>query len=145
MKQYSVHALSKEHLDKYWNQIKEYLHSGLLMCEGELNIDQLRLLAVQGRVFIVVGISLETNNLVGALALEMVNYPNYRAANIISYGGHNLFASEEDFAGLKQELAKAGISQLQGWCKPAQARLFKHKYGFKTPYEMIRVSLTEEN
>lgn len=145
MREYSLHALSKEHLDKYWGQVKEYLHSGLLMCEGELNVDQLRLLSVQGLITIIVIVSLETNNVVGALALETVNYPNYKAANIVSYGGHNLFASEEDFNGLKQELAKAGVSQLQGWCKPAQARLFKHKYGFNTPYEMIRVSLTEEN
>lgn len=145
MREYSLHALSKEHLDKYWGQVKEYLHRGLLMCEGELNVDQLRLLCVQGLANVIIIVSLETSNVVGALALEIVNYPNYKVANIISYGGHNLFASEEDFNGLKQELGKAGISKLQGWCKPAQARLFKHKYGFTTPYEMIRVSLIEEN
>jgi len=145
MVKYSVHIVSKNYLDKYWNQVEEYLHSGLLMCEGELDVKQLRLLCIQGLANLVIILDLETSNIVGALAIEFVNYPNFRAANIISYGGYNLLASEEDFNKLKIELAKAGVSQLQGWCKPAQARLFKHKYGFKTPYEMIRVSLTEEN
>lgn len=145
MVKYSAHLLAKTHLDKYWNQIEGYLHSGLLMCEGELDVAQLRLLCTQGLATVILIMNLDTSNIVGALAIEFVNYPNFRAANIISYGGYNLLASEEDFNKLKIELAKAGVSQLQGWCKPAQARLFKHKYGFKTPYEMIRVSLTEEN
>lgn len=145
MVKYSAHIVSKNYLDRYWNQIEEYLHSGLLVCEGELDVKQLRLLCVQGAAHVVVIVDLETSNIIGALAFEFAVFPNYRAANIISYGGHNLFASEEDFSQLKKELAKTGVTKLQGWCKPAQARLFKSKYGFTTPYEMIRVSLIEEN
>ena len=115
------------------------------MCEGELNIHHLRLMVVQGILSVLVIQDLETDNIKGAMAIEILKYPGFRAANIVSYGGYNLFAGTEDFEYLKSELRRAGISQLQGWCKPAQARLFKSKYGFKTPYEMIRVSLTEEN
>lgn len=143
MSNYTISSISKEHLDKFWSQISPLLHAGLLMCEGELDINQLRLLCVQGSVNIIVAVDNDTGYIKGALALELVRYPNFRAANIISYGGYDLFADLEDFNSLKMELKRAGISQLQGWCKPAQARLFKSKYGFSTPYEMIRVSLGE--
>lgn len=145
MSNITINLLSKEHLDRFWNQVEPLLHSGLLMCEGELNVHQLRMFIIQGISHLIVGTDNDTGNIKGALAFEIVNYPNIRVANIISYGGYNLFASKEDFDVVKQSLKKAGISSLQGWCKPAQARLFKSKYGFKTPYEMIRLSLTEEN
>lgn len=145
MSKYSINAVSKELVDKYWKEVSPLLEKGLLMCEGELDISQLKLLIKQGAVFLVVAIAVEDDSIKGAMALEVVNYPNFRATNIVSYGGVDLFASQEDFDKLKRELKKAGFSQIQGWCKPAQARLFKSRYGFSTPYEMIRISLTEEN
>lgn len=145
MRKYTAHVVSKEHTDKFWNVASPFLHEGLLMCEGELNIHHLRMMVANGQIILLLIQDLETDNIKGAMAIEIMNYPGFRAANILSYGGYNLFADIDDFDYLKSELKKAGISQLQGWCKPAQARLFKSKYGFKTPYEMIRVSLTEEN
>lgn len=145
MSKYKPHFLSKEHLDKYWNIVGPFLQAGLFMCEGELDISQLRLLCTQGLVHVILIEDIEDNQIRGAIAIELVNYPNYRVANIVSYGGYYLFASEEDFTVLKTELKKAGISKIQGWCKPAQARLFKSRLGFSTPYEMVRISLEEED
>lgn len=133
----TISFISKEHIDKYWPQVKGLLDKGLFYCEDELNIDQLRYMAVQGVVHIVVAIDDDTASLVGALALQITQYPNLRAATIISYGGYDLFADEEDFAVLKTGLEKGGVSRIEGWCRPAQARLFKSKFGFETPYQMI--------
>jgi hypothetical protein len=141
MRKYVAHFLSKEQLDTYWSLAEPFLYAGLLVSEGELDIKQLRLLAILGKVQILLIMDME-DMVRGAMATEIVSYPNFKALNIVSYGGYNLFASEEDFNYLKDELRKAGFSQLQGWCKPAQARLFKSRYGFSTPYEMIRMSLT---
>jgi hypothetical protein len=141
MRNYRAHFLAREQLDRYWNQAEPFLKAGLLVSEGEMNVKQLRLLALQGSAQILLIMDFE-DMVRGAIATEIVNYPNYKAINIVSYGGYNLFASEEDFNYLKDELRKAGFSQIQGWCKPAQARLFKSRYGFNTPYEMIRMSLT---
>lgn len=138
-----INLIQKEHLDMFWNQISPLLEKGLMYCQDELNIDQLRLLAVQGSIKIAVGLN-DQDQIVGAIALEVVNYPNYRCANVVSYGGEDLFASEQDFDVIKRYLKTIGISFIQGWCRPAQARLFKSRYGFSTPYEMIRLSLKEE-
>lgn len=115
MSSITVNIVSKEHLDKFWSQVEPFLDSGLLMCEGELNVSQLRMFIVQGAAHLIVGTDNDTGNIKGALAFEIVNYPNMRVANIISYGGYNLFASEEDFDVVKQNLRRAGISSLQGW------------------------------
>lgn len=140
MRKYTAHFLSREQLDKFWNLVEPFLKLGLLSSEGELDVKQLRLLAVQGSVQILVIMDFE-GIVKGSIATEIVNYPNYKALNIVSYGGYDLFASEEDFEYLKDELRKAGFTKVQGWCKPAQARLFKSRYGFSTPYEMIRITL----
>lgn len=136
----TISYLSKEHLDKFWVQLKPLLEAGLMCSEGELDISQLRLLIVGGVVHIVVATD-TPDNIVGALAFEIVTFPNYRAANIISYGGHNLFADARDMRYFTDILKKAGISKLQAWCKPAQARLFKSSFGFTAPYEMIRLDI----
>jgi len=141
MRKYNAHFLSRQQLDKFWGLAEPFLNAGLLMAEGEMDVKQMRLLALQGSIQIL--LIMDQEDMVrGAIATEIVNYPNYKAVNIVSYGGYNLFASEEDFNYLKDELLRAGFSQIQGWCKPAQARLFKSRYGFTTPYEMIRMSLT---
>ena len=140
MRKYTAHFLSREQLDKFWNLAEPFLKQGLIPSEGELDVKQLRLLAVQGQVQILIIMDFD-NIVVGSIATEIVNYPNYKALNIVSYGGYDLFASEEDFEYLKDELRKAGFTKVQGWCKPAQARLFKSRYGFSTPYEMVRITL----
>lgn len=141
MRKYTAHFLARQHLDKFWDLAEPFLKAGLMMAEGELDVKQMRLLALQGNIQVL--LIMDQEDVVrGAIATEIANYPNYKAVNIVSYGGYNLFASEEDFNYLKDELRKAGFSQIQGWCKPAQARLFKSRYGFSTPYEMIRMSLT---
>ena len=138
-----INLIQKEHLDMFWNDVAPLLEKGLLCCEGELDISQLRLLAVQGSIKIAVGLD-DSDKIIGAIALEVVAHPNYRCANVVSYGGEDLFATEKDFAVIKGYLKTIGISFIQGWCRPAQARLFKSRYGFSTPYEMIRLSLKEE-
>ena len=136
-----IHSLSKEHLDKFWFQIEPLLDMGLLYSENEMNVHQLRMMVVQGLAHIVVGIDEETDRIVGALCFQITQYPNIRAANIISYGGYDLFATEKDFNEVVAGLRKAGVSRIEGWCKPAQARLFKSKYGFETPYQMITLQI----
>jgi hypothetical protein len=134
----SLSYIPRNYLDKFWDQIKDLLASGLQLCEGELDINQLRLLITQGHATVIVATSIETDEIVGALAFEVVNYPNYRCANVISIGGHNLFSDEHDMEQFKSILKKAGISKIQGWCSPAIARMWKSKFNFTTPYTMVR-------
>lgn len=139
----TLHYLSKEHLDEYWDQIKDYLASGLFYSEGELSVDQLRLLIVQGAAHVIVFLDVEDNNVVGAFSFEIKQYPNKRSANIISIGGDNLFVDKNDLIHLREELRKGGIKTIEGWCKPAQVRWAKQALGAETPYQMIRINLED--
>ena len=133
-------TLPKELLDQWWPQVENLLAKGLLACEGELDISQLRLLIVQGQVQVVLFLD-EEDLLVGALGFEIVAYPNYRVANIVSFGGEGLLAGEGELEQFKTGLRRWGVSKIQGWCRPAQARLFQKQFGATTPYQMIRIEL----
>jgi len=136
----SIFYLTKEHLDKYWNQLEPLLDAGIMTSEGEINIHQLRLLIVQGLVHVIVATH-NPDEIIGAVAFELINYPNFRAANIISLGGDNLFLDEKDIKNFAEILKKGGVSRIQGWCKPAQARLLSSKLGFKLPYQMVSMDI----
>jgi len=139
----SIHYLSREHLDKYWPVLKPLLEKGILLCQDEITIDQLRLLIVQGQTHVIVAVDNDTGGIIGALAFEITPYPNCRAMNIISLGGDNLFADEYDMEVLKGILKQNGISKIQGWCYPAQARLFSSKLGFTKTYQMVSLDIGE--
>jgi hypothetical protein len=136
-------SLAKEHLDKYWPEIKEYIQSGLMLTQNEVTIDQLRLLCSQGHAHIVLFQCEETYDLKGALVFEVISYPQYRVANVISIGGDKMYLDEHEMDQFKVALKKGGISKIQGWCSPAVARLWQKQYKATIPYQMIRIELGE--
>lgn len=127
-------------LDSYWPTIAPLLHAGLLYAEDEITIEQIRLLIVHGKAYIIVALD-DEDKIVGACAMELVLYPNYRAANIIAIGGNGLFVDENDFTQLAILLKQAGCSKVQGLCPPSVTRLWKSKLGFTTPYTLVRKDL----
>jgi len=135
-----IQYLSKEHLDQHWDSISNFLEKGLFYSEGEMDVAQLRMLIVQGSAHVILIIDDEDNTR-GALAFQLVAYPNIRTAQIISYGGYNLFADKDLLESLLVGIRKTGATRLDGLCKPAQTRLFRMKYGFETPYQVITLKV----
>lgn len=137
----NVQYLTKEHLDKYWEDIKPLLEKGLLASQHEINIEQVRLLIVQGAFHTVIGLDKETYEIVGCLVFEIINFPNYRVANIVSIGGNKMLVSEDDFVQFTYGLKKLGVSKIQGMCTPVLARLWKRKLKATIPYHIVRLDL----
>lgn len=133
--------LPKDKLDLHWESMKPFLASGLLSTEGELTIDQVRLLLVQGYLYSVVAVDMDTDLVVGALAFEIINYPQYRVANVVSVGGDQLLIAETEMAQFQVSLKQLGCTKIQGWCSPAIARLWKQQFNARIPYQMIRIDI----
>lgn len=135
---YSVVRLNAQFLDREWGAVSGFLEDGLLCAEGELTIDQLRMLCAHGRadVFVV----LRDGQPVGALAVETVAYPNYRAANVISAGGRGIY-NKTCWPLFMQWLRDLGYSKVQGYCPPGVARLLRRIDGFRTSYELVRADI----
>lgn len=134
----TIQRLNRQFLDQEWPHVSGYLEDGLLCSEGELSIDQLRLLCAQGHadVFVV----LADGKLTGALAIECVSYPNYRAANVTAAGGRGIY-NASFWLLLRDWLKGMGYSKVQGYCPPGVARLLRRIDGFRTSYELVRCDL----
>lgn len=125
-------------LDTVWPEVAPMLNAALSKGEGELDLSQLRLLitARQAELVLVV----EDGALVGAIAIEFMQYPNYRVANFIATGGRRLFARAGDVDQLKAWLKERGATKIQGYCPPAVARLWC-RLGFHVAYQVVRCDI----
>lgn len=110
------------------------LRKALECGDGELTIDQLRLLIVQGNAHLLVA---HREKPVGAAVIEFKNYPNFRAANVIAIGGMKMFADASAFESLVRFAKIGGASKIEGYCPIAVARLWK-KFNFREAYSFVR-------
>lgn len=133
-----IQQLNRQFLDQEWPKVSGYLKEGLLCSEGELDVDQLRLLCSQGRAEVFV--ALRSGEIIGACAVETIQYPNFKAANVISAGGRGVY-NPSFWAEFKGWLKSMGYSKVQGYCPPAVARLIRRIDGFRTSYELVRSDL----
>ncbi|OMG85392.1 hypothetical protein [Achromobacter xylosoxidans] len=125
-------------LDRVWPDVAPLLSAALEKGEGELDLSQLRMLITARQADLV--LVHEGDSLVGALAIEFIQYPNYRVASFIATGGRRLFAREGDVAQLKMWLKDRGASKIQGYCPPSVARLWG-RLGFHVAYQVVRCDL----
>lgn len=125
-------------LDTVWPEVSQLLGAALEKGEGELDLSQLRMLIAARQADLV--LVLDGNALVGAIAIEFIQYPNYRVANFIATGGRRLFARESDVSELKAWLKERGASKIQGYCPPAVARLWC-RLGFHVAYQVVRCDI----
>lgn len=131
------------YLDQEWPKFVEYLQLGLLYCEEETTIDQLRMEIAKGAITVLVAV--DDGEITGACAIEPLQYPNFRAAHIVSAGaarGASLF-TEEYYPLLVGWCKKLGYSKIQGHCRPSVARLIKRVRGAnaREPYALIRMDI----
>ncbi|RSE91220.1 hypothetical protein [Achromobacter aegrifaciens] len=125
-------------LDAIWPEVAPLLGAALSKGEGELDLSQLRMLITARQADLV--LVLDGDALVGALAIEFIQYPNCRVANFIATGGRRLFARESDVSELKAWLKERGASKIQGYCPPAVARLWC-RLGFHVAYQVVRCDI----
>ncbi|CAB3928428.1 hypothetical protein [Achromobacter deleyi] len=125
-------------LDRVWPDVAPLLAAALAKGEGELDLSQLRMLITSRHAELV--LVRAGDDLVGAIAIEFIQYPNYRVANFIATGGRRLFACESDVSQLKTWLKDRGASKIQGYCPPAVARLWA-RLGFHVAYQVVRCDL----
>ena len=130
--------LNPQFIDGEWPKVSGFLADGLLYSEGEITIEQLRMLCGRGQVDVFV--TLKDGKAVGAFAVEPVVYPNFRVANVISAGGRGVF-TQECWPHFTRWLRDFGYSKVQGYCRPSVARLLRRIDGFRTSYELVRADL----
>ena len=125
-----VDLVAPDYVYQVWDDVKDFLDASIKTGTGTCTLDQLKLLLAKNYQTLIVGVNAE-GNLVGAMTVEFVNYPNARTMFITALGGFGVVTQDiwkqvEDWAKLQ------GVTKVSAWCEEAQARLYKQKAGFNT-------------
>jgi hypothetical protein len=136
---HKIEHIKADKLDALWPQCSGFIQAGLALGEGEIDLSQVRQLIVLGNAELIAGYS-HDNAVLGAMVIQFINFANFRVANVLSIGGSSIVASSVHWAQIKTWLKQSGASKVQGFCKPAQARLWR-RIGFTQRYAVVRAEL----
>ena len=129
-----------ELLDKWWD--KTAVHFEPVVSEaarGEFTVSDIKRLCEENRALI--GIAIDGENVVIAMAFEFVFYPRITACNIIALGGSCLNeVVEQFFITFKEFCYGIGVTVIEASCSSAMSRLLR-RYGFAKTYEVVRLAI----
>lgn len=129
--------LTTENIGRLWPLVSPYLAAALEFSAGEMSVDQMRLLVVQGQTEVLA--RMDDEKCTGAIAYEFRNTPNFRIAFVTAIGGRGAY--DKTLMGPWCEYLKArGVQRLEGAARPAIARLLR-RLGMHEAYTVMRMEI----
>jgi hypothetical protein len=125
------------HIQQTWQEVDKMLASALVHSGGEYNLDQLKVMLVEGRQVLLVLVD-DNNKIQTAFTVEWINHPNDRIAFMTTIGGKT---DLDSFAQFKEWVKVNGGTKIQGAAFEAVARLWKRKMNFKNKYIIVEYTL----
>lgn len=125
-------------VDREWKAGAFKLAEACATSGGEVTGDQLKLLLMRGERAL--ARIVKDGQAVGWMALRIDQLPNVRVLHVCElYAPGAMFS--ECWDQLKVFASGNGCTEIRCAAKPAQARLYRMKFGFEPVYETLRVSL----
>lgn len=125
-------------VDREWKAGAFKLAEACATSGGEVTGDQLKLMLMRGERALARVV--KDGRAVGWLALRIDQLPNVRVLHVCElYAPGAMFS--ECWDQLKAFASGNGCTEIRCAAKPAQARLYRMKFGFEPIYETLRVSL----
>ena len=125
-------------VDREWKAGAFKLAEACATSGGEVTGDQLKLMLMRGERALARVV--KGGQAVGWLALRIDQLPNVRVLHVCElYAPGAMFS--ECWEQLKAFASGNGCTEIRCAAKPAQARLYRMKFGFEPVYETLRVSL----
>lgn len=125
------------HVDFAWRDGASCLAEACALVD-EITGDQLKLILSRGERTLVM--LKDEGKIVGWGAFRVDQLPNLRVLHITDLVAHNAHF-EQFFAEIKKVAFSLGCSRVRCSTKPAQARLYRMKCGFRAVYETLEVKL----
>jgi hypothetical protein len=125
------------HIQQTWSEVENMLASAIVHSAGEYNLDQLKVMLVDGRQVLLVLID-EESKIQTAFTVEWINYPNDRVAFLTAIGGKTDLNAFDQF---KDWVKASGGTKIQGAAFESVARLWKRKLGFENRYIIVEYAL----
>jgi hypothetical protein len=121
-----------------WPQVAPHIESAIEYGGGDYTLDQVKLMCNTGKWLVLVATD-ENNAVQGAATVSYMNYPNDRIAFITFIGG-KLISNKETFEQMCGILKSNGATKIQGYARPAIARLWS-RYGFEERTTLVEAVL----
>lgn len=125
-------------VNQAWPSVEGHLASALRHSGGEYTIDQLRMMLARGEHALLTVMLGEC--VVGAASVVFENHPSARIAFISAVGGR-MISTPEIWGQLQNWCIEQGATRIRGACRPAAARLWQQKFGFKQRYIIVEKDL----
>jgi hypothetical protein len=126
------------HIQQTWNEVEHMLASAMVHSAGEYNLDQLKVMLVEGRQVLLVLVD-EENKIQTAFTIEWINHPNERIAFMTGIGGKTDVNAFNQF---KDWVKASGGTKVQGAAFESVARLWKRKLGFENRYIIVEYKIS---
>ena len=132
-----VQVVAPEHVYGIWDRVESFFEAAHKVGTDDCTVSQRKMLLTQG--FEVLLVAVDGVEIVGALSIKTVNYPNVRAAFITALGGEGI-VDEVVFKQVEHWASTQGATKIQFIASAAQARLYRQKIGCATDrYMMERI------
>jgi hypothetical protein len=133
-----IQTVSPDFVIKLWDQIKPFFDASFKYSNDDYSVDQIKMLLVHGHQKLLIAV--ENDIIIGASAVEFINYPNQRVLHITSMGGKALI--EPDMIKQFEDWAKLqGATKIRAFAQDAQARLYRIKMGLNTVTHVVEKTI----
>jgi hypothetical protein len=125
-------------LHKVWPTVAPMLQRSLDINPDNESVEQLELLVRQQRQYLLVWVA-EDAQVAGAVTVEFIDYPRYRAAHVTHMGGKGI-VREHIFKEAQDWMRANGATVAQCWCKDNLVGMYE-KMGMTNTHKVMRMSL----
>jgi hypothetical protein len=133
-----IQIVAPDFVCQNWNKIESFFESSFKFSTDDYSVDQIKFLLVNGQQICLVAV--EDDNIIGASAVSINNYPNHRVLHITSMGGRALV--EPDLIEQFEAWARSqGVTKIRAYAQDAQARLYKMKMGFDSVAHVVEKTI----
>ena len=122
----SVQYVIPNKIYEIWEEVKGFLESSLKVGLGDYTLEQLKGLLVSNAQTLLVVV--KEDNIIGAITIEFINYPNDRVMFITNCGGKNI-VNAETFSQVEEWGKSQGATKARSYAKKGQSKLYLQKLG----------------
>ena len=133
-----VQIVAPDFIAQTWSKVEPFLKNGIETGVNDCTIEQLKTILIRGQQTLLV--SVNDNEINGAMTIEVFSSPNQRVALITSLGGRGV-VNQETFAQVEEWARAQGATKVRAWACEAQAKLYKQKSGFTTTRYVVEKML----
>lgn len=135
----TVQLVNTNHVYQVWDLVEPFLKSAEEKSgAAEYTLDHIKMYLTSGQWQLLAVVEGE-KDIIGAMAVNFINYPIDRVAFITAIGGKSI-ATKEAYDSLCQVLKACGATKIQGAARESVARLWK-RLGFEERAILVEAKL----